>query len=187
MSYTNTYRKVDDAVRKMPYLHHFIGRFHLDSPYSSLHAPWPAASQNVVDGAFPPGDQRLSVSICQPSSSSINTVCGLKLRFTAESDGKIVTVDSTIGGLIVVNGTLYGLTTAHGIINHILNSRRDMSLTESESEEEESDSTDTESDDTSDSALDVAYKYSTPAPKRNPEFERSALVIDGHSQHLDRT
>jgi hypothetical protein len=178
MFYTNPYRKVDDAVRKMPYLHHFIGRFHLNSPYSSLHAPWPAASQKVINGAFTSGDQRISVSVSRPSSGSTDTVCGWKLRFTVESDGKVATLDSTVGGLIVVNGALYGLTTAHGIINYILNSRRDMSLTESESEEEASDSTDTESDDTSDSALDVAYKHSTPASIIAIGVERSAHVVE---------
>jgi hypothetical protein len=110
----------------MSYLHHFIARFHLGSPYSSLHGPWPAALRNLSNETLPPVEQRLSVAVLRPHNG-IDTICGLKLRFTVESDATVAILDSTIGGLIVVNGTIYGFTTAHGIVNHILGSRCDMS------------------------------------------------------------
>jgi hypothetical protein len=47
------------------------------------------------------------------------------------------TIDSTIGGIVVVDGRLCGLTTAHGIVNHILNHERGSRLEEEQDEQED--------------------------------------------------
>ncbi|KAH4401338.1 hypothetical protein HBI81_223020 [Parastagonospora nodorum] len=129
-------KKVDETILKIPYLQQFIRRFNLNPAHSSLHGPWPAASEAAPYTPFPEGDCLIVLDILPPSNG-IQTACGLKARFTVLFNHQSATIDSTIGGTVVVDGRLYGLTTAHGIVNHILNHERGSRPEEQEDEQED--------------------------------------------------
>lgn len=112
----------------------------------------------------------------------MGTACDLKVRFNVRFGHESILLHSTFGGVVSIDGKLYGLTTGHGIVNHILGSER-SSRTEASGdvEDEEKDqvtdeSSDCESDSTSTSGSETMQLHKKSALKAAPKDHQDASV-----------
>jgi len=113
-------KKVESVVRSLAYLDHFLDKFYMEPAYVSLHAPWPAAGESTLDGLHAQKQgHEISFSIQRPSLGQSN-ICGAKVKFIIQTSDGILERVSTFGGMIVVDNKVYGLTSAHAIVNHII-------------------------------------------------------------------
>jgi hypothetical protein len=171
-------KKVVECILKLPYLNHFLSKFHMGPPHISLHAPWPAASETPPHStslvgsdipAFVSNHRRSQPSLDsvtdQPQASSfvrdtreiegislaircipfqdMTPICGARIRFAiVTSDGRVIERYSTVGGIVKVRGSLFGLTTAHGITSGL----REMSSKTNVDEDEDDLSDDSSSE-----------------------------------------
>ena len=143
-------KAVRQAVKDLSYIHVFSSgpvRVHLN-------APWPAAittcngfdevfssaikepvsetqaseSQRHSFNRIPPsfeGRASLRIRIMLPENSS---ACGMRARITSIQNSRLQQHNCVIGGLIRVDGIVYGLTTGHSIFDSLLpNSSEDTS------------------------------------------------------------
>lgn len=142
-------KKVVEAVRNLTYLKHFLVRFSMHSPHASLYAPWPAVRED------PPHPQHLvknsdKISFAiEDGVSQSKSICGTRVKFIIEASSGIIQHYSTIGGFIVVDGKVFAMTSAHSIVNYLLDgsggtSEDDSELTSGTSSDSGSD-TDSES------------------------------------------
>jgi hypothetical protein len=166
-------KKVVECILKLPYLNHFLSKFHMGPPHISLYAPWPAASKisphftSAVGNEVPSfasnhrrsqpsldpvTDQThasnfirntreiesLSLAIRYTPFQGVTPICGARIRFTiVTSDGRVIERYSTVGGIVKVHDSLFGLTTAHGITSGL----REVS-SKTDADEDEVDSLD---------------------------------------------
>jgi hypothetical protein len=157
-------KRVSKAIGNLTYLTHFLVRFGMETPHTSLHAPWPAAGEQPLQLSHLTGNfDNVSFAI-QDRTSSQNTICGARARFTMETSNGIVERYSTIGGLIVVNNSLFAMTSAHAIMNCWLEGSHGTSSGETESTSNVSPDAgsvyETSSDSESDTSTDSSYSTS---------------------------
>jgi hypothetical protein len=109
-------KKVKHWIAKLSYLYAFLDEFHMPAPIVSLDAPFPAAegSESANDSEGCENASSVSFAIEEPQS---DTLCGARVRFTADTKQGRIERYSTIGGLVFVEENLYALTTAHGIVD----------------------------------------------------------------------
>jgi hypothetical protein len=168
-------KRVSKAIRNLTYLTHFLGRFGMETPHTSLYAPWPAAEEQ------PPQLPRLTgnfdnVSFAiQDRTSSQKTICGARARFTVETSNGIVERYSTIGGLIVVNDSLFAMTSAHSIMDCWLEDSRSTSSGETELISNVSSDTDSDFETSSDSESDTSTDRPHSASARTKFMTRPLL------------
>jgi hypothetical protein len=114
-------RKCKSNVRKsisgLNYLHKFHVKFSLGSPHFSLEAPRPAAGIHNPDpfgarGVF----EGVSVAL-QVSGRNDNTTHGVGVKFTVNTSQGEIELFTTLGGMIIVDGQLFGLTSAHALVS----------------------------------------------------------------------
>ncbi|KAF2269650.1 hypothetical protein CC78DRAFT_601821 [Lojkania enalia] len=79
--------------------------------------PTPATRENSLDSSLLKNTSNTISFAIESRASSLKTDCGLKARFTVQSDGHTTEHFLTIGGLIVVGEFLFGLTSAHAIMS----------------------------------------------------------------------
>jgi hypothetical protein len=157
-------KRVLGTIRNLAYLNHFLHKFCMEPPYVSLHAPWPAAGEHLTDA--PPGEEKvhkISFAVQRPPSGW-TTICGAKVRFTVQTPDGIMERYSTLGGIIVVDNSLFGLTTAHGVVNYFLESPNSTSTDEIESTDNCSSDLgfDYETSSDSESETSTSSSYSSP-------------------------
>jgi hypothetical protein len=149
-------KKVLKAIQHISALNQFLVRFQMETPHASLYAPWPAAEEH------PPQFPRLigevdNVSFAiQDRISGLDTICGARARFTIETSTGIVERYSTIGGLVIVNDSLYAITTAHTIVSCWLECSHSTSVDETESTSNVSSDEDSDCETSSESGYDAS-------------------------------
>lgn len=109
----------------MAFLSKFLKTFGMDGPRISLDAPWPAARMSILDN---PVAEPQIIRFSRHDS---------KVRYSVQNQGKDISLKSTIGGAIVIGGQLYGLTTAHAIVDTILEQKNPMDDSDMDSGMEE--------------------------------------------------
>lgn len=101
------------TLDNLNFLRDFLGLLGPESLYIALNAPYPAS------GAISQPDLRPSTDLddilLAIQSSVSTTFSGIKIKYTAVADLDAPEY-STLGGLIVVNGELFALTTAHALM-----------------------------------------------------------------------
>lgn len=114
--------RVVGAIRRLTYLKHFIDKFCMESPLVTLHAPWPAAFIQAPTHDAPENEEGItSISFAiQRGALGGETVCGANTRFTIQASNNIVERCSKVGGMVVAANSLYGLTSAHALVNQVL-------------------------------------------------------------------
>ncbi|EAU34040.1 predicted protein [Aspergillus terreus NIH2624] len=115
-------------------------------------------------------DRQLALSFAIQLRYDIHSACGIGTRFCLHDSGSSF---STIGGLIVVDNSVFGLTTAHGIIACL-----DASKTPSSSDTDEDTS---ESGSDSDPSFPVGI--SKPRNRRRDYSRGSEVATQGTAQH----
>ena len=174
-------RKVLGAIRNLAYLNHFLDRFCMEPPYASLHAPWPAAGERSLDAPrLEEKAHKLSFAVQCPASGW-TTICGAKARFTIETPDGVIERYSTIGGLVVVENSRFGLTSAHAIMNNFL----DRSYNASTEEIESTDDFSSDSGSDSETGLDSGSETSSRSPcsfQARPTSTRSPST-EAHRVH----
>lgn len=150
-------KQVSKAVSNLTYLQHFLKRFSMEAPHISLYAPWPAVREHSpvsphqsLHQIAPIPTNNISFAIQQMFSGQ-ETICGARARFSIGISGGKVERYSTIGGLIVVDNSLFVMTSAHAIVNWLLANSRGIFSDETGSRSDMSTSADSESDTSSDS------------------------------------
>ncbi|KAF2624942.1 hypothetical protein BU25DRAFT_441701 [Macroventuria anomochaeta] len=107
------------TLDNLNFLRDFLGLLGPESLFLSLNAPYPASGLSrpllpLTSAAI----DAMSLAIQSPLTAD-TTVCGAKVKCTVHTDLEKTTCYSTVGGLIVVNGELLALTTAHAFISKI--------------------------------------------------------------------
>jgi hypothetical protein len=171
-------KRVSKAIRNLTYLTHFLGRFGMESPHASLYAPWPAVEEQ------PRQLPRLTTNFdnasfaIQDRTSSQKTICGARARFTIETSNGIVERYSTIGGLIVVNNSLFAMTSAHAIMNCWLEDSHSTYSNETESTSNVSSDTASDSEISSGSDSDASTDSPYSSPIRMASIKRPSLEAE---------
>ncbi|OCK81911.1 hypothetical protein K432DRAFT_424542, partial [Lepidopterella palustris CBS 459.81] len=171
-------KKVLEAIRNLTYLNSFLVKFCMEAPYASLQAPWPAAEER------PPQSPRLTEKFdnisfaIQDRTSGLKTICGARVRFTIETSNSIVERYSTIGGLIVVENSLFAITSAHAIVNCLLESSHSASSDETESTSNVSSDAGSDCETSSDSGSDVSADSPYSSPARITSTKRPSLEAE---------
>jgi hypothetical protein len=112
-------KKVIEVTRNLPYLSNFLQTFSLEAPHASLRAPWPAANGPRAENTQSElQDIQVSLAIQIPSSHSLQ-LFGAKIKFTIVKGSTSIERFCTIGGPLKVDSSIYGLTTAHGLVSAI--------------------------------------------------------------------
>jgi peptide-N4-(N-acetyl-beta-glucosaminyl)asparagine amidase len=178
-------KKVLGTIRNLAYLNHFLDKFYMEPPYVSLHAPWPAGEEYHKDAPRSEAKTTKITFAIQHSASDANTICGSLVRFTLKTPDGVFQHRSTMGGIIIAGNSLYGLTSAHAVVNQVLRSSNSQSTNLLEtgdytSSDEDSDyetSSDTESE-TSSSSLARSTFTGTPVAEisRTHEFKEGEWV-----------
>ncbi|KAL4795641.1 hypothetical protein BDV19DRAFT_388962 [Aspergillus venezuelensis] len=104
-------RKVKASLPRAVFLHSFLRDFDMGEALVTLEAPKPAADHQIA-----PNLRRLAISFDLERTDWHSRFCESKARFTIDLRGNYI---STIGGVIMVDNVLYGLTSAHGIVSGI--------------------------------------------------------------------
>lgn len=175
-------KKVSEAIRHLSYLDHFLVRFFMEAPHASLHAPWPAAEERQSQSLHPTAEfENMSFAI-QESTSGLKTVCGARTRFTVKTSNSIVERYSTVGGLIVVENSLFAMTTAHAIVNCWLECSQSTSSEETKSTSNASSDAGSDCETSSDSGADASPDSSYSSPVRmasaKPPSTREKEVLE---------
>ncbi|KAH7360029.1 hypothetical protein BKA66DRAFT_218572 [Pyrenochaeta sp. MPI-SDFR-AT-0127] len=128
-------KQVSKSIRNLTYLHHFLNRFGMGAPHISLYAPWPAVREHSPGSPHhshlnPASNVSFAIQQLLPGQE---TICGAKARFTIETSGENVECNSTIGGLVVVDDSIFAITSAHAIVNRLLENSHSVSSDETES------------------------------------------------------
>lgn len=180
-------RKVLGAIRNLAYLNHFLDRFCMEPPYVSLHAPWPAAGERLPDTPrLEEKVHKLSFAVQCPASGW-TTICGAKARFTIETLDGVIERYSTLGGLVIVENLLFGLTSAHAIINCFLDSSQNTSTNEMESIDDFSSDSSSDSETNLDSGSETSSRnpYSFQArPKSTRSPSTAAYRVHGMAEGI---
>ena len=108
--------KVSEALQDLGYLNHFLQMYSLEAPYVSLHAPWPAAEEHQPQPQDLTGMDRMSMAI-QSRDPDKKYICGIGARFGVETSDRTFERYSTIGGFLFIDGSVYGITSAHGMMS----------------------------------------------------------------------
>lgn len=113
------------------------------------------------------------------SRNGVTTPCGLKVRFTVSTTSHSTECYSTIGGLVVVQGALYGLTSAHGISSHLRDIARQASITQTEPITDDSSASSSDSDASTDSGLEtLQLKSAEPSKSSKSESKLNAKLAE---------
>jgi hypothetical protein len=139
-------KKVSEAIRTLAYLRHFVERFNMDAPYTSLHAPWPAAKDNALFSDNTLGNYNSVSFSIQQSKLRTEVGCGVKAKFTIQASFGSIERHSIIGGYIMVDSSLFGLTSAHGIVNCLRDLSHNSSSASDESKNLSNESSEIDSD-----------------------------------------
>jgi hypothetical protein len=168
-------KKVLDAVRQLSYLNHFLGKLDMEPPHVSLHAPWPAAEEYLPpQPLLAENVDKVSFAV-QDSTSSLRTIYGARARCTFRTSQGIVERYSTIGGLIVVENSLFAITTAHTIVNCSVDSHSSISIRATGSNP--SSNTGSDSETSTDSEADASYGNLHPLPTAMTSARRSSVDL----------
>lgn len=106
-------------VEFLPGLKQFRQQFAMGEVILSQHSPWPAGLTQPLDITCPSGDVlSLSTAIhLSYTSDGRIPLCGAQVRYTIKrGDACHTQLYSILGGIIAISGSLYGLTTAHSIV-----------------------------------------------------------------------
>lgn len=125
--------KIESMIDNFPDLKRFLDRYFMERPYVSRNAPWPATADQMSTAApyIYTGRESLSFVVQTPHSGAVP---GIMTKFLVETGIGGVERTSTIGGLIMVNNYVYGLTTAHTIVNYFEEEHSDGEATDSADE-----------------------------------------------------
>jgi hypothetical protein len=107
---------IKSSISNLSYLNRFLGRFQMREPHVTVSGPEILSGVRVSSGA---GVHTFEI---QAADESLDSVCGTSARFTMEaaSDGSTFKSYTTIGGLILVDGDLFAITTAHAITKYAI-------------------------------------------------------------------
>jgi len=125
-------RKVKYLWSDMPFLTSFLKKFKLEDPRISLDAPWPATGTNLQTNN--PATETQTIRFSRGIYAA---------RYNVWKRDKEISLESTIGGAIVTQNCLYGLTTAHGIVDTVCEQEN---RSEDDGTESDDDAESTESD-----------------------------------------
>jgi len=168
-------KRVSKAIRNLAYLTHFLDRFGMDSPHASLHAPWPAVEEQLPQSPRLTGNiDNVSFAI-QDRTSSQKTICGARAKFTVETSNGIIERYSTIGGLIVVNNSLFAVTSAHAMMNCWREGHHSTSSGETESTSNVPSDAVSDCETSSDSEFDSSTDSPYSSPARMTFMKRPSL------------
>ncbi|KAF2469346.1 uncharacterized protein BDR25DRAFT_263858, partial [Lindgomyces ingoldianus] len=126
-------KKVRETIRNLAYLNHFLDTFCMEPPYTSLHAPWPAAREISLYSPRLEGKACKMTFAVQCPRPGWKSICGAKARFTIQTSDGTIERYSTLGGSVMVGSSLFGLTSAHAIMNFFHEGSRSASINEVES------------------------------------------------------
>ncbi|KAK2867976.1 hypothetical protein FQN49_003281 [Arthroderma sp. PD_2] len=110
-------KRVKKYMDRATFLDNFRKKFGIGDPYITLGAPWPAAKTDSLHPHIISEDDKISFAVQHPLDNK--SACGLKAKFTIQ-DIDMTEWTSTIGGIILVDNSIFGLTTAHGVINKLI-------------------------------------------------------------------
>ena len=114
--------------------------------------------------------RQLTLSFAVQRRYDIPSACGIKTRFSVHESGSSF---STIGGLVLVDNAVFGLTTAHGIIGCVAASKTAPS---SDTDEDTSESG-------SDTEIQLPAKSSVPKNRHHVHSKDSRIATQGTAQH----
>lgn len=150
-------QKVKKEVPRLPYLQSFLCKHGMGPIQIKLGAPQPLTATELATKSNSRQEiVRVSFAI-QRLDIKAQGICGARARFVAHTADDTVEHYSTIGGFVSIDGRIFGVTTAHGIVNECLY-RADGNDKASGHEEYSSDSSfvNSESEDASDA--DIAFQ-----------------------------
>lgn len=170
-------KKVLATIRNLAYLNHFLDRFCMEPPYVSLQAPWPAAGEHPSDAQLV-GEKFPKISFAvQCPASGWTTVCGAKARFTIQTSDGIMECYSTLGGMVIVKNSVFGLTSAHAIVNYLLESSNRTSTDELESTDDCSSDSGSDHEISSDSGLETSPGSPCSSQRRTTSTSRPSAEV----------
>ncbi|RYO61377.1 hypothetical protein AA0116_g5244 [Alternaria tenuissima] len=107
---------IKSSISNLSYLNRFLARFQMREPHVTVSGPEILSGVRISSGA---GVHTFEI---RAADESLDSVCGTSARFTMEaaSDGSTFKSYTTIGGLIVVDGDLFAITTAHAITKYAI-------------------------------------------------------------------
>lgn len=179
-------KRIVKVLSKLTYLDSFLNKHCMETPHTSLHAPWPAAEQRPPQLQDHVNDLTLSLAIGNTHFIH-NSMCGAEARFTIQTQDNILECYSTIGGLVMANGCLFALTTAHAIINGLRKSNLSIAANEVSSTSSVCDS-DSSHESSSDEGLDVSADTSvasnTSKQVSSPTAPTTTQTIEGQWNEL---
>lgn len=118
-----------------------------------------------------------------------DSACGIKFKTPAIRGGELGSKISTIGGLIMIDGMIYGLTTGHGILptpSALARAIRTSQSSESESESE-SESAWSDSDTTSCNASEIDVEYTDLGRRNARTIQRRNIPRGGLISYCGQT
>lgn len=108
--------KISQDIQGLSYLDDFCSKFKLWHPHVSKKAPWPCAEMS--DSSKDTEKPQIIRTIFEVEwDSESSTATGAPARFTVLTKQDSAVFCSTIGGTIVIDKQIYGLTSAHGLTN----------------------------------------------------------------------
>jgi hypothetical protein len=119
------------ADQPLPSLSHFLSKHHMNPPRISRELVLPTAQGNSEDLLFTK-DEITSIELEIRVHTSAATLCGSRIRFTIRKARDSVERFATLGGVVVADNRLYGLTTAHPVMNEYFEMRDSDGDTDSE-------------------------------------------------------
>lgn len=150
----------------------------MEAPHASLHAPWPAAEEHPLQSPrLTRNFDSVSFAI-QHYTSDMKTICGARARFTIGTSNGIVERYSTIGGLVVVGNSLFAMTTAHTIVNCLLEEPHSASSSETESTSDVSSDPGSDCETSSDSGADPSIDSPSSPPARMISTVRPSIIAE---------
>ncbi|CAN9327861.1 unnamed protein product [Alternaria alternata] len=113
---------IKSSISNLSYLNRFLARFQMREPHVTVSGPEILSGVRISSGA---GVHTFEI---RAADESLDSVCGTSARFTMEaaSDGSTFKSYTTIGGLILVDGDLFAITTAHAITKYAIPDPRHM-------------------------------------------------------------
>jgi hypothetical protein len=113
---------VKKFIKILHYLTDFLREFGMGDPIVSRHSPWTAGLTEPLNALHFPGDIvniSLAIGYMRAPDGRV-PLCGARARYTIETKDNVVThLFSTIGGEIFVPNEVYGLTTAHCLVDFL--------------------------------------------------------------------
>lgn len=114
---------IKNSIGNASYLNKFLTKFQMREPHVTASGP------EILSGVKVSSEAGVhTFEIRAAADESLDSVCGTSARFTMEatSDGSTFKCYSTIGGLILVDGNLFAITTAHAITKYGMPNPKDI-------------------------------------------------------------